>query len=119
MWPQSRQQPCSSIYEKSKKTQNTQIENKDREAEVTGQQGEEGKKVQRKQRERRARGQEGEAIKVRRKGQRLGRGMLKKWGKKEVGRLKRQKPSDTRYSLSLWIQQALMSNISCLYVVSN
>lgn len=82
LWPQSYQQSCSSIYEESKKTQNTQIENKDREAEVTGQWCgvEDGgaKKVQRKQRERTGRGQEGEAIKVRRKKQRLGRGTLKK-----------------------------------------
>lgn len=58
MWPQSYQQSCSSIYEESKKTQNTQIENKDREAEVTGQWCGVGDGGQRKYRENKEKEQE-------------------------------------------------------------
>lgn len=98
---------------------NTQIENKDREAEVTGQWGWGRKKVQRKQRKRTGRRQEGEAIKVKRKEQRLGRGTLKKRGKKKVGRLEREKPSDTRYSLSPWIRPRCQIYLAFMGLVTN
>lgn len=75
-----------------------------------------GDRKNRGQREGTGREEEGEAVRGERS--RAGGREMLKVGENGGGGLKKQGQSGTQFSLSPWIQQALMSGVSCLYVVS-